>query len=97
MDHLSESQRRMMLVVERFGFRGVTARDAAKAMWPQSESWSHSVRRGRRMVFGQGAQMRAGVMLHELHQAGMIARAGRDKWRLSPAGHDYLHAGQLAL
>ena len=89
-------QRRLLRIVADSGDVGVSARKAAELMWPDSSSWQHPTRRGRRraVVFGQGAQLRAGEMLSRLHDAGMVSRGGAG-WRSTPACHEYLSAGRL--
>lgn len=93
----SKAQRRMLQIVANAGVVGISARAVAEAMWPKSDSWSNPTARGRRrrrVVFGQGAQMRAGVMLADLHDAKLIAHGGRG-WRVTEAGTAVLGEGRL--
>ena len=96
-------QRRMLEIVARAP-AGISARAVADAMWPESDSWRHPTTRKRGgVVFGQGAQLKAGSMLAGLKRAGLLRTttmrlpAPSTRWHISPEGVEFLAAGQLVL
>jgi len=76
---------------------GITAARAATRLWPRSPSWgSPTFRDAGGVVFGQGAQMRAGVLMERLRVAGMVRRSWPPRlWVATPAGRDYMASLRL--
>lgn len=94
---LSGAQRHVLTLISLHQY-GLTARDLAKALWPDSPSWATPTARKRGgVVFGQGAQLKAGSMLEPLRRAALIRRDRRARWTVTTAGRNFLEAGKLDL